>query len=246
MIQICCLTFAPAFLAAGIYFTLSRIVTTFGVENSRIPALWYPRIFIPCDILALALQAAGGGIASSVDTASGADLGKNIMIAGLVAQVVTLTAFILLAIDFGVRAWRRMQTLGADAALEPRHAHLRGSFGFRAFLGALTVATLCIFARCVYRVAELSEGWNGPLMRNEPLFIALEGVMVAVAVLVLNAFNPAVCFKEGYDKDISLEMKRGKAGAGGSQSTMLPKEDNTSTTTPADRRSMEEVRWDRA
>ncbi|KAI1943997.1 hypothetical protein LOZ66_000585 [Ophidiomyces ophidiicola] len=206
MIQICCLTIAPAFLAAGIYFTLSRIVTAFGVDNSRIPPLWYPRIFIPCDVLALALQGAGGGIASTSTDPAGANLGKNLMIAGLVAQVVTLSAFIALAVDFSVRAWRRLRAIG-DAALDPRHARLRRSFGFRAFLGALALATLCIFVRCVFRVAELSEGWNGPLMRDEPLFIALEGVMIIVAVLALNVFNPAIFFKAGYDKDIALEMK---------------------------------------
>jgi hypothetical protein len=65
----------------------------------------------------------------------------------------------------------------------------------------------------VYRVAELSEGWDGPLMHNESLFIGLEGVVVAVAVVLLNAFNPCYCFKEGYDKVISLEMKGKKKGA---------------------------------
>ena len=62
--QIVCLTIAPAFLAAGIYLTLSRIVITFGPENSHIKPLSYPRIFIPCDIVSLLLQAIGGGMAS--------------------------------------------------------------------------------------------------------------------------------------------------------------------------------------
>jgi hypothetical protein len=62
--QIVCLTIAPAFLAAGIYLCLSRIVVTFGAQNSRIKPKDYPRIFIPCDVLSLVLQAAGGGYAS--------------------------------------------------------------------------------------------------------------------------------------------------------------------------------------
>ena len=89
--QIVCLTIAPAFLAAGIYLCLSRIVITFGPENSRIKPLSYPRIFIPCDFLSLMLQAAGGGIASA---ASHQDknpvVGDNIMVAGLSVQVITM------------------------------------------------------------------------------------------------------------------------------------------------------------
>lgn len=49
LMQICCLTIAPAFLAAGIYLCLRRIVYVFGPENSRIKPEMYTRIvsFLP-------------------------------------------------------------------------------------------------------------------------------------------------------------------------------------------------------
>lgn len=43
LMQICCLTIAPAFLAAGIYLCLRRIVYVFGPENSRITPEMYTR-----------------------------------------------------------------------------------------------------------------------------------------------------------------------------------------------------------
>ena len=46
--QICCLAFAPAFMAAGVYLCLRRIVCTFGAENSRIPPQWYTRVVCLC------------------------------------------------------------------------------------------------------------------------------------------------------------------------------------------------------
>lgn len=216
MMQISCLTFAPAFLAAGIYFNLSRIVVVFGTQNSRIPPPWYPRIFITCDVISLVLQAAGGAMASVAEDKAGSDRGKNIMIAGLVFQVVTMTAFITLAVDFTIRTWGRIRVLG-DAALEFRYSSLRTSFRFRAFLCALALATLLIFTRCVYRVAELSEGWDGPLMSNEALFIVLEGVVIIASVILLNVFNPGYCFKEGYEKGgYLLQTKTPSLGTGGS------------------------------
>ncbi|KAK2742405.1 hypothetical protein FQN55_007843 [Onygenales sp. PD_40] len=223
MIQICCLTVAPAFLAAGIYFCLSRIVTTFGRENSRIPAVWYPRIFITCDVIALILQAAGGGIASSADPGdSSADLGKNLMIAGVVFQVVTLGIFIVLASDFAIRTWLRIRSLGAGA-LDAKYARLRDSTAFRSFLLALAISTLFIFVRCVYRIAELSGGWDGPLMKEEPLFIALEGGMVSAAVLVLNAFHPGRCFGQGYS-DYSKADVASNASYSEQELRMLPRQ----------------------
>ncbi|KAF1958033.1 RTA1-domain-containing protein [Byssothecium circinans] len=212
-IQIICLTIAPAFLAAGIYLCLSRIVLTFGAENSRIKPLSYPRIFIPCDLASLLLQAAGGGLASSAaHKDKDASVGNNTMIAGLVIQVVTLFIFIVLSADFTFRTLRRHRELGT-AALDPTHARLRASWAFKSFLFALSLATLCIFTRSVYRVAELSEGWNGRLIKTQKYFIGLEGAIVGVGVLALNAFHPGLCFREGYVKG---EGKgRGCCGIGG-------------------------------
>lgn len=44
LIQIVCLTIAPAFMAGGIYLCLRRIVYTFGPENSRIRPETYTRL----------------------------------------------------------------------------------------------------------------------------------------------------------------------------------------------------------
>jgi len=47
LMQICCLTIAPAFLAGGVYLCLRRIVYAFGPENSRIKPETYTRLVWP-------------------------------------------------------------------------------------------------------------------------------------------------------------------------------------------------------
>jgi uncharacterized membrane protein len=47
LMQIVCLTIAPAFMAAGIYLCLRRIVYAFGPDNSRIKPELYTRIVSP-------------------------------------------------------------------------------------------------------------------------------------------------------------------------------------------------------
>lgn len=44
LVQICCLTIGPAFLSAGIYLCLRRVVTLLGEDSSRISPAWYTRI----------------------------------------------------------------------------------------------------------------------------------------------------------------------------------------------------------
>jgi hypothetical protein len=207
--QICCLTIAPAFVAGGIYLCLRRIVYAFGPANSRITPEAYTRIFIPCDFLSLVLQALGGGMASTAShQKKSVKPGDNIMVAGLSFQVFTLLIFMLVSTDFALRTWRRTKAMGTEAALDPVYAKLRASFAFRGFVGALTLATLCVFIRSVFRVIELSEGWNGSLIKKQKLFIVLEGVMVTIAIVSLMLFNPAFCFREGVEGLGGLGSKR--------------------------------------
>ncbi|RTE73690.1 hypothetical protein BHE90_011896 [Fusarium euwallaceae] len=203
LVQICCLTIGPAFMAAGVYLCLRRIVSAFGPENSRLPPEYYTRIFIPCDVISLVLQALGGALASiSSHNHEDPKVGSNIMIAGLAFQVATIFAFILCSLDFALRTIRRQRALG-EAALDqrPEVRKVRNSGRFKAFLGGLSVAALCILWRSAFRVAELSEGWEGPVMGDQYMFVGFEGVLIVVAVVALNVFHPAFCMKELLELD---------------------------------------------
>ncbi|KAL3422373.1 RTA1 like protein [Phlyctema vagabunda] len=201
LMQIVCLTIAPAFMAGGIYLCLRRIVYAFGPENSRISPEAYTRIFIPCDLASLLLQAAGGGLASAASHSDRSpETGNNIMIAGLAFQVLTLLVFMTLCVDFGLRTYRRHRSMGQEAFDQnPMYVKLREGWKFRGFVAALALATICIFWRSVYRCAELGEGWTGHLIKQQWLFVGFEGVMVIVACFALNFFNPAFAFKEAMD-----------------------------------------------
>jgi hypothetical protein len=125
----------------------------------------YYCIFITCDVISLTLQATGGGMSSN---SSGRSYqGVDIALAGLSFQVFTLTAFICLATDYAIRFVKAKRA-------EKEQVVLSGKF--KVFVGFLSFAILCILVRCVYRIDELSNGYNGPLIHKEGLFIGLEGV----------------------------------------------------------------------
>lgn len=60
---------------------------------------------------------------------------------------------------------------------------------------ALALATVLIFIRSIYRVAELSAGFDGYLAENQPLFMVFEGVMIILATTLLTVFHPGLVFK---------------------------------------------------
>ena len=61
-----------------------------------------------------------------------------------------------------------------QAAHAGAQRHVSGRF--KIFVAFLSLAILLIFIRCIYRIDELSDGYSGPLIHDEGLFIGLEGV----------------------------------------------------------------------
>lgn len=164
-LQICLLIIAPAFVSAGIYLTLKHFTLTFGPSWSRLRPAWYTYIFITGDLLSLVLQGAGGGLAATAEPGSSTqDLGTNLMIAGVVFQVVILSVFGYLLGEYTLRTYRRRNSLSAAAT------EMLGRTSFRLFVMAIMIAYIAIFTRCVYRIPELTGGWGSELMRNEPEF----------------------------------------------------------------------------
>ena len=59
----------------------------------------------------------------------------------------------------------------------------------------LGLAGLTIFIRSVFRVAELSGGFNGKLFNEEIPFMILEGPMVIIACIAMSALHPGIAFQ---------------------------------------------------
>jgi hypothetical protein len=173
-LQIVLLTFAPAFLAAGIYLQLKHLIITFGSSWSFVRPAWYTYIFITCDFISIALQGAGGGLAATSEAwESSFGVGNDLTIAGLVFQVVTLAVFGALSTEYLLRT-----VLRHKHELNPATESLRRSIMFKGFLAAIALAYVTILIRCCYRVAELVGGWSedNHLLREEPLYLGLDSL----------------------------------------------------------------------
>ncbi|KAF2446176.1 RTA1-domain-containing protein [Karstenula rhodostoma CBS 690.94] len=189
------LTVAPALLTGGIYLCLSRVIVTVGADYSRIKPKMYTYIFIGCDLLSLILQSIGGAIASMANTTSSRDLGVHIMIAGLISQIISMIIFFALWGDFALRV-RKAKSTGNLTGQAPLYESLRADPSFRWFQWTLFVATLLIFIRSVYRVAELWDGFQSHLANDEVTFMIFEGPLIIIALMMMTAFHPGRIFDD--------------------------------------------------
>jgi hypothetical protein len=205
--QICCLVLAPSFLAAGIYLTLKHVVLYCGPEYSRLKAKWYPWIFVGSDLGSIVIQAIGGGVAASANNKKVfnhnlLNAGDALIIAGIALQSVTMFVCGSLILDFYLRR-RKARTAGKaetegtttlEATELTNDARVKSPLRFRIFCGAIFFAFITILIRCIYRLPEMAGGWGNPRMRDEPTFLTLDGMMIALASIAFTVAHPGFMF----------------------------------------------------
>lgn len=68
---------------------------------------------------------------------------------------------------------------------------------------AMWVSTVMVFVRNAYRIAELSGGWNGHLVRTEWYLVAFDMGPMAVAVGAFVVFSPSLFFEDEHQGDVN-------------------------------------------
>lgn len=192
MMQICATIISPTPLIAAVFIIFAALVQRLGPCYSRLSARWYTRIFLSCDIIALVVQGAGGGIASSANTQSGTDLGSHIMLGGIIFQLVALVFFMVLATETIVRGIydRPVRMSATNDSVATLYRAPRWTGRLKLMTAGVAFMAIVLFIRSIYRTIELSDGWNGRIISTQVYFNVLDGAMVVLATYTLNILHP--------------------------------------------------------
>ncbi|KAJ3543830.1 hypothetical protein NM688_g5815 [Phlebia brevispora] len=193
MMQIVCTIIAPTPFVASIFITFGHLVHRLGSQYSWLSARYYSRVFLTFDLISLIIQAAGGGIAASSNTVSTENLGGNIMLAGIVLQMVALGLFMILGLQFFISYFNNRPVREKYSANRSTLTLTNGrawNGKLKALSGALAFASGVLMIRAVYRTIELADGWNGPVISTQVYFNVFDGAMVTLAMYTLNVFHP--------------------------------------------------------
>ncbi|KAI0651900.1 RTA1 like protein [Trametes meyenii] len=198
LMQTVTLIVSPTPLIGALFITFGRMSSRLGQQYSRLSPRLYSRIFFTADIVALLVQSVGGGVAASSDDSKVSQMGSNIMLGGIVFQLVSLTVFCVLLIEYLVRRLKdrpvgskrfSQNTLsdsvpflnGTGAPLERPMVKLA--------LG-ICISAVLLYIRAVYRTIELADGWHGKVIQTQYLFFIFDGVMVFLTMATLNIIHP--------------------------------------------------------
>lgn len=227
--QMVCLTIAPVFTMGGMYYQMAKLIEIYGHRFSFLSSpTAYSYFFIAFDIVSLAVQAAGGGVAAvAADDHNSARTGTKTFIGGLSLQVATMSIFMMLWVWFCYNVyvkprmkhsnskWPSFKVLRTDPTVvdylyREKYTDLRinpNRWVFQYFPLAFSVAVCCVFARCAYRLAELVNGWSGWIITHENYFIILDGLMMLLATVLMTIFHPGFAF---HGRSLSIPITRGR------------------------------------
>ncbi|KAL8904818.1 MAG: hypothetical protein Q9171_006908 [Xanthocarpia ochracea] len=173
-VAIAILILSPCFFSAAIYYILGALINKHGRQFSPMSPKWYLIIFITLDFISICVQALGGGLAASASATyppGDTKPGTRIMTAGIVVQLVSMAIFGFLWLLF---LWRARAKIVSE----------------RVLVLATSFSSLLIVVRNLYRVLELSQGWEGELITHEVYFAVLDEALMVLAVGVFNLVFP--------------------------------------------------------
>ncbi|KAJ3535711.1 hypothetical protein NM208_g7026 [Fusarium decemcellulare] len=160
VLQSALLLLAPILFAASLYMTLARVVRAVkGAPFSIIAPRWLTRIFVFGDVFSFIVQSSGAGLrvqAGSADSDIDPNLGSNIIVGGLIFQIVIFGFFIVTSLIFNMR-FRKHAAGGAVVYDVP----------WQESLNMLYVTSLLIMIRNIFRVVEYAMGSDGYLLSVE-------------------------------------------------------------------------------
>ncbi|KAJ3385205.1 hypothetical protein HDU84_002401 [Entophlyctis sp. JEL0112] len=179
---------SPVLIAASQYIMMEKIMQFVDEKASPVRPSLIAKIFVTSDVISFAVQGAGSGIL--VASSSSFTLGNNILIAGLVLQVVCYITFLTISTIFFSRVYSREFI---DA-------------GWKKLYTALFISCALILIRSVFRVVEFAVGYDGPIATNENYMYGFDFALIVIGVVILNVYHPGNFIKTPPRRRVDMEM----------------------------------------
>ncbi|KAI6750575.1 hypothetical protein HG530_014856 [Fusarium avenaceum] len=177
VLQTLLLLLGPTCYAASIYMILGRYIRQLkGEQFSLIRPSWLTKIFLLGDVISIALQGIGGGKLVNADTLDDRTTGENIIIGGLVVQLLFFGLFIAVTGLFHFRF--------------ARYSTARPS-NWQRLIVVVYVASVLILIRSIFRMIEYIGGHDGELQSKEVYVLVLDAIPMAIVSFGLNIFHPS-------------------------------------------------------
>ncbi|KAJ6015225.1 hypothetical protein N7540_009816 [Penicillium herquei] len=193
---------APSFFAASVYMILGRIIRQVdGNSNSLIRTTRLTKIFVCGDVLSFFIQSAGGGMLSSANSTSSLKLGENIIVGGLIVQILFFGFFIIVSVVFH----KRMN-------VHPTSMWLSSSIKWERYMYVLYTGSTLIMIRCIYRVIEYIQASSGTLQSHEVFAYIFDATLMLLVMIIFIWKHPHQIITKQPQQGDETELIYGRLG----------------------------------
>ncbi|GAA5949403.1 hypothetical protein JCM3765_003398 [Sporobolomyces pararoseus] len=180
-----------AFLAIN-YMILTRLANALGAESALfIKASRVVKLFLWSDVISFLALANGGGLSV---IKSMAKIGHYSSIGGLVLQVVSYSFFCVLLITFGIRVPRKCPHVEQHidrfsfSSFNPLSTSTLNDW--RVLFKLMIISSIGISIRCVFRLIEFTQGYDGYLATHEAYFYLFDALPLLISMSLYAIFWP--------------------------------------------------------
>jgi RTA1 like protein len=176
------LLLAPVLFAASLYMTLGRVIRAVHAEqDSIIPPRWLTRVFVIGDCFSFLIQASGAGLivrASQITSGnSSPDLGQNIIVGGLLFQIVMFGLFCIVAAVFHLR-FRKTQSIETP------------QIRWQRTIGMLYLTSAGIMTRNIFRTIQYVMGQDGYALTHEWYLYIFDSLLMFAVMAIFWWYGP--------------------------------------------------------
>jgi len=186
IIQSVFLLIPPSLFAASIYMTLGRIIRSLGPKAETCSIIRTKRLttlFVLGDVFSFLVQSSGAGMMAAGDDPK---KGENIVIVGLVIQILFFGLFVVAAVTFHLRyrnigkGWRAIVT-----------SSTKNVFGWERMLMMLYATSAFILIRCFFRIIEYAMGSEAYPLKNEWTLYIFDSLLMAITMVIFYIWYPS-------------------------------------------------------
>ncbi|KAF2485666.1 RTA1 like protein-domain-containing protein [Neohortaea acidophila] len=176
IIQSIFILLGPILMAATVYMVSGRIITrTNGEPHSFVPARWLTRIFVGSDVFSFLVQSSGAGL---MVQSSSTNMGRILIVAGLVLQVVGFGIFVTTGALFYVRMRKVPTRASVEYGCWERVMRVSGAM------------SILLLIRFIFRVVEYAMGNDGYPLHHEWTLYVFDAVLIFSAMVLFGVYHP--------------------------------------------------------
>jgi RTA1 like protein len=137
---------------------------------------------------------------SSAKSASKLKLGEDVIIVGLIVQIIFFSFFVVVSVIFHKRMLNR-----------PTAASMNTVVNWQRYMYILYFASVLIMIRCLYRVIEYIQGSTGTLQSHEFYAYIFDATLMFLVMATLLVFHPSQVLSREHKQLEETELMYGVA-----------------------------------